>query len=55
MEDKRDMKRERSPSVEGSPLLDDVETPPLASSGSPPPLRSPSVVSSRRPCSPVFE
>jgi hypothetical protein len=55
MEDKRGIKRERSPSIEGSPLPDDVETPPPASSGSPPPPGSPSEVSSRRPCSPVFE
>jgi hypothetical protein len=31
------------------------KTPPSVPSGSPPPLGSPSVVSSRRPCSPVFE
>jgi hypothetical protein len=55
MEDKRDIKRERSPSVEGSPLPDDAKTPPSTPSGSPPPPRSPSEVSSCRPCSPVFE
>jgi hypothetical protein len=55
MEDKRDIKRERSPSAERSPLSDDAETPPPALSGSPPPPGSPSVVSSRRPCSLVFE
>jgi hypothetical protein len=55
MEDKRGTKRERSPSAEGSPLPDDVETPPSAPSESPPPPGSPSVASSRRPCSPVFE
>jgi hypothetical protein len=55
MEDKRGTKRERSPSAEGSPLPDDVETPPLAPSGSPPPPGSLSVVSLRHPCSLVFE
>jgi hypothetical protein len=55
MEDKRDIKRERSPSTEGSPLPDDVETPPSAPFGSPPPPGSRSEVSSCRPCSPVFE
>jgi hypothetical protein len=55
MEDKRCIKRERSPSVEESPLLDDAETPPPAPSGSPPPPGSPSVVSSCCPYSPVFE
>jgi hypothetical protein len=54
MKDKRGIKRERSPSTEGSPLPD-AETPPPASSGSLPPSGSPSDVSSRRPCSPVFE
>jgi hypothetical protein len=54
MEDKRGIKRERSPSVAGSPLSDDAQTPPVPS-GSPPPLGSPSEVSSHRPCSPVFE
>jgi hypothetical protein len=55
MEDKRDIKCERSPSTEGSPSPDDIKTPQLKPSGSPPPPGSPSVVSSRRPCSPVFE
>jgi hypothetical protein len=55
MEDKRAIKRERSPSAEGSLLPDDVETPPSTPSGSPPQPGSPSEVSSRRPCSPVFE
>jgi hypothetical protein len=55
MEDKRGIKRECSPSAEGCPLPDDAETLPLAPSGSPPPPGSPSVVSSRRPCSLVFE
>jgi hypothetical protein len=55
MEDKRGVKRERSPSAEGSPLPDDAKTPPPTSSGSPPPPGSPSEVSSRCRCSPVFE
>jgi hypothetical protein len=55
MEDKRVTKRDRSPSTEGSPLPDNVETPPSASSGSPPSPGSPSVASSCRPCSLVFE
>jgi hypothetical protein len=55
MEDKRGIKRERSPSTEGSPLPDDAETPPPAPSRSPPPPGSPSIVSSRCPCSLVFE
>jgi hypothetical protein len=55
MEDKRGIKRERSPSAEGSPLPDDAETPPPTPSRSPPPPGSPSIVSSRRPCSLVFE
>jgi hypothetical protein len=55
MEDKRGTNRECSPSAKGSPLLDDAETPPPVPSGSPPPLGSPSVASSRRPLSLVFE
>jgi hypothetical protein len=55
MEDKRGIKRECSPSVEGSPLPDDAKTPPPAPSGSPPPPGSLSVVSSICPYSPVFE
>jgi hypothetical protein len=55
MEDKRGIKCECSPSAEGSPSPDNAETPPSASSGSPSPPGSPSVVSSHRPCSPVFE
>jgi hypothetical protein len=55
MEDKRGTNRERSPSAEGSPLPDDTETPPPVPSGSPPSLGSPLVVSSRCPCSLVFE
>jgi hypothetical protein len=55
MEGKRGIKRERYFSAEGSPSPDDAKTPPLAPFGSPPPPGSPSVVSSRHPCSPVFE
>jgi hypothetical protein len=55
MEDKRGTKRERSPSAGGSPLPDDIETPPPVPSGSPPLPRSPSVASSLHPCSLVFE
>jgi hypothetical protein len=55
MEDNKDVKRERSPSVEGSPLLGDAKTPPPVPSGSPPPPGSPLDISSHRRCSPVFE
>jgi hypothetical protein len=55
MEDKKWVKRERSPSAEGSPLPDDAKTPPPVPSGSLPPLGSPSDVSPRRHCSLVFE
>jgi hypothetical protein len=55
MEGKKDVKHERSPSAEGNPLLDDAKTPIPVPSRSPPPLGSPSDVSSRRRCSSVFE
>jgi hypothetical protein len=55
MVDKKGIKRERSPFAEGSPLPDGAQTPPTVPSVSPPPLRSPSDVSSRRCCSSVFE
>jgi hypothetical protein len=55
MEDKRDTKRPRSPSKEGSPSHSDTKTPPPVPSGSRPPPGSPSEISSRRPCSTVFE
>jgi hypothetical protein len=55
MEDKRGTKRDCSPSTEGNPLPDDAKTLPPAPSGSLPPPGSPSVASSRRPCSLVFE
>jgi hypothetical protein len=54
MLDKRGTKHERFPFAGGSPLPDDAETPPPAPSGSLSPLGSLFVVSSRRPCSPVF-
>jgi hypothetical protein len=55
MEDKRDVKRERSPSTEGSPLPDDAKTPPPMPSGSLSPSGSPSEISSRCRCTPMFE
>jgi hypothetical protein len=56
MKDKRGNKRERSPSPEGNLSPSDAKTPPPVPSGSPPPPRSPSEeVTSRRPCSTVFE
>jgi hypothetical protein len=55
MEDKRDIKRERSPSAEGSPTPSDAKTPPLVLSGSPSPPGSLSEVASRLPRSSVFE
>jgi hypothetical protein len=55
MEDKRGIKRERSPSTEGSPAASDAKTPPPAPSGTPSSLGSLSEVSSRRPRSAVFE
>jgi hypothetical protein len=55
MEDKRVIKRECSPSAEGSPTPSDTKTPPTVSSGSPPPPGLPSEVSSHGPHSPVFE
>jgi hypothetical protein len=45
----------RSPSKEGSSLSSGGSTPSSAPSGSSPPPGSPSEISSRRPCSPVFE
>jgi hypothetical protein len=55
MEDKKGIKRERSPSTEGSHLPDDAKTLISVPSGSLPPPGSPSDVSSRRRCSSVFE
>jgi hypothetical protein len=55
MEDKRGIKRECSPSMEGSPTASDAKTPPLAPSGTPSPPGSPTEVCSHRPRSPVLE
>jgi hypothetical protein len=55
MEDKKGIKCERSPSIEGSPLPDDAKTPPPAPSSSLPLLGSLSEVLSRHRYSPVFE
>jgi hypothetical protein len=55
MEGKKGVKRERSPSTEGSPLPDDAKTPIPVPSESPPPPGSPSDVSSRHRYSSVFE
>jgi hypothetical protein len=55
MEDKRGVKRPRSPSIEGSQSHSDAKTPPSTPSESPPPLGSPSEISSHCPCPLVFE
>jgi hypothetical protein len=55
MEGKRGIKRECSPSVEGSPTPSDAKTPPPAPSETPSPPESPAEVSSHHPRSPVFE
>jgi hypothetical protein len=55
IEDKRGIKRARSPSKEVSPSPDGAKTPLPAPFGSPPPLMSPLEVSSRCPRSPVWE
>jgi hypothetical protein len=55
MVDKRETKRSRSPSKEGSSTPSGGSTPPLAPSGSSLPSGSPSEISSCRPCLPVFE
>jgi hypothetical protein len=55
MEDKKGVKRERSPSAEGSPLLDDAKTATPVPSGSPSPLGSPLDISSHCRCSSAFE
>jgi hypothetical protein len=54
MEGKRGIKRECSPSAEGSPMASDAKTPPPASSGTPPP-GSLAEVCSHRPRSSVLE
>jgi hypothetical protein len=55
MEGKRDIKRECSPSAEGSPTASDAKTPLPAPSGTTSPPESPAEVSSRHPRSPVLE
>jgi hypothetical protein len=55
MEDKRGTKHARSPSKEESPSPSGAKTPLLAPSGSPPPLKSLSEISSHCPSSPVWE
>jgi hypothetical protein len=55
MEDKKNLKRPRSPSDEGSSSLSKASTPPPSRSGSPPPTQPPSVTSSRRLCLPLCE
>jgi hypothetical protein len=55
MDEKRGIKRERSPSMEGSLAPSDAKTPPSAPSRSPSPPGSLLEVSSRRLRSPVFQ
>jgi hypothetical protein len=55
MEDKTDIKWERSPSMEGNPAASNAKTPPPTPSETPSPLGSPADVSSRKPLSSVFE
>jgi hypothetical protein len=55
MEDKKNLKRPRSPSNEGSSSPSKASTPPPSRSGSPPPIQSPSETSSRRLCLPPCE
>jgi hypothetical protein len=50
MEDKKNLKRPRSPSTEGSSSPSKASTPPPSLSGSPPPIQSPPETSSRRLC-----
>jgi hypothetical protein len=50
MEDKKNLKRPRSPSDEGFSSPSKASTPPPSHSGSPPPTQSPPVTSSRRLC-----
>jgi hypothetical protein len=54
MEDKRSIKRSRSPSNEGSSSPSGGSTPPPLPSGSPPTPGSPLEIFSCHPCSPVF-
>jgi hypothetical protein len=55
MEDKKNLKRPRSPSDEGSSSPSKASTPPLSRSGSPSPIQSPPETSSRRLCLPPSE
>jgi hypothetical protein len=55
MEDKKNLKRPRSPSNEGSSPPIKASTPPPSRSGSPPPIQSPPETSSRRLCLPPCE
>jgi hypothetical protein len=55
MEDKKNLKRPRSPSDEGSSSPTKASTPPPSHSGSPPPIQTPPETSSRRLCLPPCE
>jgi hypothetical protein len=55
MEDKKNLKRPRSPSDEGSFSPSKASTPPPSRSGSPPPTQSPPATSSRCLCLPLCE
>jgi hypothetical protein len=55
MEDKKNLKRPRSPSNEGSSSPSKASTPPPSLSGSPPPIQSPPETSSRCLCLPPCE
>jgi hypothetical protein len=55
MKDKKNLKRPRSPSNEGSSSPSKASTPPPSLSGSPPPIQSPPETSSRRLCLPPCE
>jgi hypothetical protein len=55
MEDKKNLKRPRSPSDEGSSSPSKASTPPPSHSGSPPPTQSPPATSSRHLCLPPCE
>jgi hypothetical protein len=55
MEDKKNLKRPRSPSNEGSSPPSKASTPPPSHSRSPPPIQSPLETSSRRLCLPPCE
>jgi hypothetical protein len=55
MEDKKNLKRPRSPSDEGSSSPSKASIPPPSRSGSPPPIQSPPETSSRHLCLPPCE